>query len=175
MMGLMDDAQRRVSTTERQEAIAALQVHLTAGRLDSGEYEERSVEARQARTRGELESLFADLPEPGPRWDEADTISASPVSDAGAPPRPPTAPTPADTSSAPTGSAPERHGGLVPEPWAGWVMSLTPFAAVLLFFSTGHHWQWFLAIPIVAMIVYGPEGKHGRRDRDANRDYRRNR
>jgi len=38
------------------------------------------------------------------------------------------------------------------------VMALTPFAAVLLFFMTGN-WLWFLMIPVMGILLYGPEGK----------------
>jgi hypothetical protein len=62
-----------------------------------------------------------------------------------------------------------RYGGLLPEPWGAWVMSLTPFAALILFFATGYHWQWFLIIPIAGLIVYGPDGRHGDRGRYRNR------
>ena len=167
----MSDADRRISTSEREAAIASLQAHLTAGRLDSGEYEDRSVQARQARTRGDLTPLFADLPQPGPRWDEEDAISAS----GPGPARPAAGTGPAPVpGSAP--ATPDRRGGLVPEPWGAWVMSLTPFAALLLFFGAGHHWQWFLAIPIVGLIVYGPEGQRGDRGRSrSDRDRRRDR
>lgn len=163
----MSDAERRISTSEREAAIAALQAHLTAGRLDSGEYEDRAVLARQARIRADLGPLFADLPQPGPRWDEDDSISS-----AGPAPTRPAATTPeAATPAGPAAAAtPVRHGGLLPEPWGAWVMSLTPFAALLLFFATGYHWQWFLAIPIAGLIVYGPEGRHG--DRGGSRSAR---
>ena len=44
-------------------------------------------------------------------------------------------------------------------------MALTPFLALALFFLTGFaggfawSWLWFLIIPIVAIIIYGPSGK----------------
>jgi hypothetical protein len=163
----MSDAERRLSHSEREAAIAALQAHLTAGRLDSSEYEDRAVRARQARTRADLAPLFTDLPQPGPRWDEDDSISATAPDQPGpgvaGPPRPATAaPVP--------GPAPERHGGLLPEPWGAWVMSLTPIAALVLFFGTGYHWQWFLAVPVAGLIVYGPEGRSG--DRGGSRSAR---
>jgi len=43
-------------------------------------------------------------------------------------------------------------------------MALTPFAALILFFVTGS-WLWFLAIPVMGILLYGPEGrrKSGRR------------
>jgi hypothetical protein len=168
----MNDSERRVSTTERQAAIAALQAHLTAGRLDSGEYEDRSVQARQARVRGDLEGLFADLPEPGPLWDEADSISSGAGTHPGRPINDPSVNNgPVTPQPATAASVPQRNG-LVPEPWGAWVVSLTPFAALLLFFGAGHHWQWFLAIPIVGLLVYGPEGRHSGHPRNRNRNRR---
>lgn len=38
------------------------------------------------------------------------------------------------------------------------IMALTPFAAVLLFFMMGN-WLWFLMIPVMGILLYGPEGK----------------
>jgi hypothetical protein len=38
------------------------------------------------------------------------------------------------------------------------VMALTPFAALILFFTTGT-WLWFLMIPVMGILLYGPEGK----------------
>lgn len=51
------------------------------------------------------------------------------------------------------------------------VMALTPFAALVLFFVTGH-WLWFLMIPVMGILLYGPDGrtKKGRGpDRGRNR------
>ena len=42
------------------------------------------------------------------------------------------------------------------------IMALTPFLAVALFFITGFNgsfawsWLWFLLIPIMGIIIYGP-------------------
>jgi len=38
------------------------------------------------------------------------------------------------------------------------IMALAPFAALLLFFMTGN-WLWFLMIPVMGILLYGPEGK----------------
>jgi hypothetical protein len=159
----MSDEAQRIGNGEREAAVAALQVHRTAGRLDSTEYEERSVQANQARTWADLTPLFADLPEPHPR--PGATPAGTPLTSTASMP---TQPEPPATASLPT----QRPGtGLVSEPWAAWIMALTPFVVLLLFFVTGDHWEWFLAIPIVGLIVYGPKN----RDRDRNRDRRRNR
>jgi len=70
----MGQADIRTSNAERDEAVNALGVHLSTGRLDLDEYEERCGRAATARTRGELEALFTDLPAPHP-----DLSSATPV------------------------------------------------------------------------------------------------
>lgn len=69
----MATADIRVSNEEREEAVSTLGVHLSTGRLDLSEYEERCGQAAVARTRGELEALFTDLPAPHP-----DLSSAAP-------------------------------------------------------------------------------------------------
>jgi hypothetical protein len=38
------------------------------------------------------------------------------------------------------------------------IMALTPFAALLLFFLTGT-WLWFLLVPVMGILLYGPGGK----------------
>lgn len=70
----MGQADIRTSNAERDEAVEALGVHLSTGRLELDEYEERCGRAAVARTRGELEALFTDLPAPHP-----DLSSATPV------------------------------------------------------------------------------------------------
>jgi hypothetical protein len=37
------------------------------------------------------------------------------------------------------------------------IMALTPFAALVLFFIT-HTWLWFLLVPVMGILVYGPGG-----------------
>lgn len=54
----------RIGTAEREAAVAALGAELAAGRLAAHEFEERAATASRARTRAELEPLFADLPPP---------------------------------------------------------------------------------------------------------------
>ncbi len=59
-------ASTRIGHDERHAAIAALDEHLAAGRLDAEEYGERMAAASLARTRDELDPLFDDLPQPRP-------------------------------------------------------------------------------------------------------------
>lgn len=56
----------RIGNDEREKAIKALDEHMSAGRLDPDEYGQRVAEASVARTREDLEPLFADLPQPHP-------------------------------------------------------------------------------------------------------------
>ncbi|SDD20277.1 DUF1707 SHOCT-like domain-containing protein [Actinokineospora iranica] len=60
------DAGIRISGAERDEAVALLGTHLSTGRLELAEYEFRCVRAVAARTRGDIEALFTDLPCPHP-------------------------------------------------------------------------------------------------------------
>ena len=42
------------------------------------------------------------------------------------------------------------------------IMSVTPIAALILFFVT-HSWLWFLAIPLMGALLYGRDRGRGRR------------
>jgi len=53
----------RVSDAERAEVADLLGRHYSDGRLDKQEFDERVARAMSAKTRGDLEGLFDDLPE----------------------------------------------------------------------------------------------------------------
>jgi len=110
---------KRVGTAERQDAIARLDAHWQAGRLDPGEHELRVTRAKAAVTQADLDVLFFDLPRGARGFLESGRET---------------------------------------------IMALTPFAALALFFTTGQ-WMWFLMIPVMGILLYGPEGgrKAGRR------------
>ncbi|MGW8378356.1 DUF1707 domain-containing protein [Streptomyces sp. ODS28] len=63
---------QRVSDQDRDAALAVLSAALSQGRLDSQEHAERSRGTLEARTRGKLEELTADLPAPRPSAREQD-------------------------------------------------------------------------------------------------------
>jgi hypothetical protein len=67
----------RIGDAERETAAEALGTHLRAGRLTVGEYDERMEQAFAARTAGEIEGLFGDLPEGSPLRSSG-PISATP-------------------------------------------------------------------------------------------------
>ena len=56
----------RIGDPERQDALHMLGEHMSVGRLEITEYEERSRRAAAARVRSELDELFHDLPAPRP-------------------------------------------------------------------------------------------------------------
>lgn len=61
----------RASDADRDQVLAQLSAHYQDGRLTSAEFDERSSQALQARTMGDLAGLMTDLPsapagEPGP-------------------------------------------------------------------------------------------------------------
>ncbi len=149
------DSAQRVGDADRQAAITALGEHWRAGRLDPAEHERRTTAAYSAVTRADLQALFADLP-------------------GGLPVGPPS---PASTVSRGVASAPPAEGeeaggaGLVPA--GSWVaahrdalMGVTPFVALILFFTT-KWWVWFLLIPAMGTILYagGDQGRRRQRGR----------
>jgi hypothetical protein len=52
----------RVSDADRDRAVTELSEHFQTGRLNQDEFEDRSGQALQARTGGDLRGLFNDLP-----------------------------------------------------------------------------------------------------------------
>jgi len=150
-MADFEPATERISSAERDGALSALSAHRDAGRLDSGQYESRQVAATSAQTWAELLPLFADLPEPRPAKVTALAAYAPPGLPMGGS-RPP---------SSPAAPRPGGSGPAIPNRVRETIMSLTPFAALVLFFTT-HTWLWFLAIPVVSILLYGAEGRRGR-------------
>lgn len=73
-----DPRQIRVGDAERSTALDNLGEHFANGYLTPAEFEERTGHAAVARTRGDLDALFADLPNttaaaPAPSRDDAST------------------------------------------------------------------------------------------------------
>ncbi|OLF04285.1 hypothetical protein BLA60_41560 [Actinophytocola xinjiangensis] len=58
----------RVSDTEREDALGKLGQHMTEGRLTIDEYGDRTAKVAAAKTRGEVLTLFDDLPDPRPTF-----------------------------------------------------------------------------------------------------------
>ncbi|GAA1889362.1 DUF1707 SHOCT-like domain-containing protein [Lapillicoccus jejuensis] len=141
------DPTQRVGDAERQQAIDLLGEHWRAGRLDPAEHERRTTAAFAAVTRGDVDALFADLPEPRP----AGTGLAT---------------------TPPAGAPAEVPDGSWLDGKREAIMGVTPFAALLLFFWTGT-WLWFLAIPIMGSLLFAGSPGRSRRKREARRARRR--
>jgi hypothetical protein len=60
------DQHLRVSDAERNAVAERLGAHYSDGRLDQAEFDERVGRAMAAKTRGDLDGLFDDLPDPEP-------------------------------------------------------------------------------------------------------------
>jgi hypothetical protein len=124
----------RVGTAERDAALARLNEHWDAGRLDPAEHESRMTRARAAVTQADLDVLFADLPRTGPAQEPTDAVSVS-----------------------------GNRGFL--DGRRDTIMAVAPLVAVVLFFVT-KVWIWFLVIPMLGIVLYGPGGSRDRGSRD---------
>src|SRR5665648_719829 len=65
---------------------------------------------------------------------------------------------PAGPAQEPTGAVATTGAPGVLESKRDTIIALTPFATLVLFFVT-HSWLWFLMIPVMGILLYGPEGK----------------
>jgi hypothetical protein len=122
----MSDPEMRVGNAEREAAKRLLEEHFNAGRLESHEYEDRRGRAGDAMTRGELESLFTDLPSTGPDGRSL-RLPAVPTDD------------------------PERSSRSRASARRGAATGIVAVGATALFFLTGH-WQFFLLVPLAALL-----------------------
>jgi len=75
----MTSADLLASDAERERIAEALRAHAAAGRLDPDELEQRLDRAFNARTRGDLAPLVADLPTSPPPKPRRQTPSIPPV------------------------------------------------------------------------------------------------
>lgn len=148
----------RIGNRERELAMAALDEHLREGRLEPGEYAERSAVASTARYRSELDALFDDLPEPRPAYPRS-FPDDGPVP-AGASPAAPTAPAASAARDdlpelvAPIGARLGRHAGLL--------SALAPAIALVLFVVTGLRFpQVFLLVPVAIGVLAYLGHRHG--------------
>jgi hypothetical protein len=162
----------RIGDAERRAAMAALDAHLEAGRLDGTEYGERSASASVARTVDDLRPLFVDLPPPHPPQ-----LAGGAVPAAGAPSSA-GAPLPAGIpASAGTVATSSDHGPGALARWGPRASAVMPLLAVILFFTVpiAHPWVFFLLIPLAGALFAGSrDDDHDDRRRD-RRDDRRDR
>ena len=155
-----------LTDADREAAVAALDAHRDAGRLDDVGFEERSVRARRASTRADLDLLFIDLPEPHPTYGApawgVPAASTPPPLPATLPPAAPQYPAPqhpAGQQQYPLDVSQRRP--LVGPETARKLVALAPFVAFGLFWFT-KQWVFFLLIP-VAGVLFGSQDKGGKK------------
>lgn len=116
----------RIGTADREKALESLSGHFGEGRLTVPEFDERSGAIATAMTRGDLDSVFADLPADG-----ADSPGALAPADSG---------------------AVDEAGGV---DWRAIVMPIVVFGSLALFFVTDfdNRWLFFLLIPVAGAVL----------------------
>lgn len=145
----------------RNRALDDLRRHWQAGRIDAGEHERRVVLVRRATTRDQLSQALEGLQETGHTGAGMLVLGDDTSRDG-------------HTASAPVegrllGNEVEhrstRTDGLIPmnRAAANAITALVPLLAVVAFFTTGS-WLWFLAIPIVSIVVFGKGGRDKHHD-----------
>jgi hypothetical protein len=152
----------RLSNADRDEAVAALARAHGDGRLTADEYTERSTSARSAVTRGDLAPLFSDLPDTRHESVIGSTAGSAPDPDFGPPPA-------AAYPSKPGEESRDSYSRTKPLGGVAGVLAvtLTPLIVLVVFLlcgffaPNGFAWSWvfWLAVPIVGIIVYGPAGR----------------
>jgi hypothetical protein len=115
----------RIGTADREKALDVLGQHFSEGRLTVPEFDERSATIASATTRGQLESVFVDLP----------TASGT-----------------ASLARSDTDAPVVKDRGI---DWAAVVMPIVIFGSLALFFLTDfdQKWLFFLLIPLAGAIL----------------------
>lgn len=157
----------RLSNADRDAAVASLSRAHADGRITTDELSERTASARTAVTRGDLAPLFGDLPDTVHHDPSALPAGFASPPASGAPFAAPPA------SGTPYTSSPPRETYTRARPLGGaagvTLVAITPILALVVFLGIGFlvpggfSWSWvvWLAVPVVAIIVYGPGGRTG--------------
>ncbi len=142
---MADNPDVRVGTAEREQALSDLSRHFSDGRLTLPEFDERSAVVASANTRGQLDSVFTDLPSPSLN---------------------PSASAPLDLRESTRPAHTDEHDGVDGWDWRKTAVAVTPIIALILFFvvDVANNWLFFLLIPLVGALVYGGD-RSRRRDR----------
>ena len=148
---------QRIGDVERDRAVEFLREHMTAGRIDAQEFDQRLDVALTAKTSADLDPLFADLPGPRPGQAIEPAAGFQPPPWQGRSTTPARAPEP----------APEE-----PNRWLGPVMAVMwPVTIMAITFvpwlGWGNFW-WMIFIPMMISSAFG-KNRHDRRERERSR------
>jgi hypothetical protein len=161
---MASDRRIRASDADRDRTVAALREHMAAGRLTTGEFDERLDQAYAAKTLGELDDLMADLP-------RADLGQPPDVSLQRADSGPPV---PGPRSGAPVEAGGGRFSPAWRAAWGSWLGISLVF--VLIWLVTGASGGlWFLWVPaLMGVLLLGRwvTGAPARRERGPARPRR---
>ncbi|HEX6359407.1 DUF1707 domain-containing protein [Actinophytocola sp.] len=141
----MGDEAIRVSDAERDEAVTALWTHYESGRLLAAEHEERSARAAAAKTRGDLEALFVDLPAPHPDLSAAVTVKAADPDETTPTTRDETTPATPDETTPATRGETLAGAGLM-------VLVCGVVAATVLTVREGMWWTFFPVVGLTTLL-----------------------
>ena len=144
---------QRIGDAERDRAAELLREHMAQGRLSAEEFDQRLDVALQAKTSGDLDPLFTDLP--GPRPGQA--VATTPTY-ATPPWQQPQTPVPA--AATPSAVAPERNAFLV-----GLTAVMWPVTILLLTFVIGWDYWWLIFVPVLISMVLGKSESDRERER----------
>lgn len=144
---------QRIGDAERDRAAEYLREHMSVGRLDQEEFDERVTAVLQARTAADLEPLFSDLPAPKP-GQEVSTTGGAPW-----PTYQPPAPRPVLTPSPALSPMPSSANANLWSTIAGvsWVVWMIPN------FLVGWHLWWLVFVPVVLSSIAGQQKQEQRR------------
>jgi hypothetical protein len=159
----MPESHLRASDADRAAVADVLGAHMSAGRLDVAEYDERLARAYAARTYGELDELTTDLPTPAPG-----------VVDRPAPSGAHPAPAPAETHGM-SACGSWTGGSSLRAAWTSWATTAAIVISIWLVTSMASGWIypwpiWVIGPWGVVLLVQSLTGS-----RDAGRDRSRDR
>ncbi|MFC6146104.1 DUF1707 SHOCT-like domain-containing protein [Corynebacterium nasicanis] len=136
----MDD-NLRLSDLERLNAMSTLASHFTEGRLDDEEFDARSLAISEAKTRGDLQPLFADLPgQVGEALSEGKAL--------------------VEKQDAEVELREVRSRGVQVEKWDAAIGSVTLALFFILMFVFNISWAW-VVWPVMGAAVMIPRAIHG--------------
>lgn len=155
-----DPVPQRIGDAERDRAVELLREHMAQGRLDQTEFDERLSSALGARTAGDLDPLFSDLPGPRP------TGALEPSPAFAAPPWQSSAvtPTPPPAAAVPVPQKPGYNTALTALTAVMWPATILLITFVL---GWGDFW-WLVFVPMIISSILGKDHSD-RRERERER------